>query len=202
MGTRSTTRDRQMRQRIAQEAARIMAEEGIRDYYMAKRKAADRLGAADTQNMPRNTEVEEALHEYHRLFKSATQPRRLRQLRETALQAMRLFAQFNPRLVGSVLNGTAGEHSDVNLHLFADNPEEVALFLMEENIPFEPSERRLRLTNDATVVYPVYRFVAGGTMIDLTVFPAEGVRQAPRSPVDGKPMRRISIAALEELMAE
>lgn len=202
MGTRSTTRDRQMRQRIAQEAARIMAEEGIRDYYMAKRKAAERLGAADTQNMPRNTEVEEALHEYHRLFKSATQPQRLRQLRETALQAMRLFAQFNPRLVGSVLNGTAGEHSDINLHLFADNPEEVALFLMEENIPFEPSERRLRLTNDATVVYPVYRFVAGGTMIDLTVFPAEGVRQAPRSPVDGKPMRRISIAALEELMVE
>lgn len=191
-----------MRQRIAQEAARIMAEEGIRDYYMAKRKAAERLGAADTQNMPRNTEVEEALHEYHRLFKSATQPQRLRQLRETALQAMRLFAQFNPRLVGSVLNGTAGEHSDINLHLFADNPEEVALFLMEENIPFEPSERRLRLTNDATVVYPVYRFVAGGTMIDLTVFPAEGVRQAPRSPVDGKPMRRISIAALEELMVE
>lgn len=202
MGTRSTTKDRQMRQRIAQEAARIMAEEGIRDFYMAKRKAAERLGAADTQNMPRNTEVEEALLEYHRLFKSATQPQRLRQLRETALQAMRLFAQFNPRLVGSVLNGTAGEHSDINLHLFADNPEQVVLFLMEENIPFEPSERRLRHTSDVTVAYPVYRFVAGRTMIDLTVFPAEGLRQAPRSPVDGKPMRRISITALEELMAE
>lgn len=202
MGTHSTTRDRQMRQRIAQEAARIMAEEGIRDYFMAKRKAADRLGAPDTQNMPRNTEVEEALHEYHRLFKSATQPQRLRQLRETALQAMQLLAQFNPRLVGSVLNGTAGEHSDINLHLFADNPEEVVLFLMEENIPFEPGERRLRISSEAAAAYPVYRFVAGRTVIDLTVFPAEGLRQAPRSPVDGKPMRRISIAALKELMAE
>lgn len=202
MGMRYTTRDWQMRQRIAQEAARIVAEEGIRDYHMAKRKAADRLGAADTQNMPRNTEVEEALHEYHRLFKSATQPRRLRQLRETALQAMRLFVRFDPRLVGSVLTGTAGEHSDVNLHLFAENPEEVALFLMEEHIPFEPGERRLRLSSDATVAYPVYRFVAGGTTIDLTVFHTTGLRQAPRSPVDGKPMRRVSIAALEELMAE
>lgn len=190
-----------MRQRIAQEAARIMAEEGIRDFYMAKRKAADRLGAADTQNMPRNTEVEEALHEYHRLFKSQTQPQRLRELRETALRAMRLLADFNPRLVGSVLNGTAGDHSDINLHLFADSPEEVALFLMEGKIPFEPGERRLRLSGDVTEAYPVYRFLAGGTVIDLTVFPAEGVRQAPRSPVDGKPMRRISMAALEELVA-
>lgn len=202
MGTRSTSRDRQMRQRIAQEAARIMAEEGICDYFMAKRKAADRLGAADTQNMPRNTEVEEALHEYQRLFKSATQPRRLRELRETALRAMQLLVQFNPRLVGAVASGTAGEHSDVSLHLFANSPEEVVLFLMEKRIPHEPAERRLRLSNDAAAVFPVYRFLAGDTVIDLTVFPVDGVRQAPRSPVDGRPMQRVSIGALQELIAE
>ncbi len=58
------SRDQQMRVRIAQEAARLMSEEGVQDYYAAKRKAAQHLGAPDTRNMPRNQEVEEALHEY------------------------------------------------------------------------------------------------------------------------------------------
>jgi hypothetical protein len=203
MGGRNSSRDRQMRQRIAQEAARIMAEEGIADFFAAKRKAATRLGVPETtQNMPRNLEVEEALHEYQRIFKSASQPQRLRELRQAALQAMRLLADFHPRLIGSVLSGTAGEHSDVNLHLFADTPEEVVLFLMQGKIPFESGERRMRINSDASAAYPAYRFMAGECVIELTVFPPHGLRQAPRSPIDGKPMRRASIAMVEDLVRE
>ena len=125
MGVRHSTRDRQMRQRIAQEAARLIVSEGIRDYLVAKRKAAERLGAPDTQNLPRNIEVEQELAAYQRLFQEQNQPSRLRELREAALNAMRFFERFEPRLTGSVLSGTAGAHSDVNLHLFADAPEDV-----------------------------------------------------------------------------
>jgi predicted nucleotidyltransferase len=191
-----------MRQRIAQEAARIMVDEGVRDFFAAKRKAAARLGTVDTQNMPRNVEIEEARSEYQRIFKSSTQPQRLRELREAASQAMRLLAGFHPRLVGSVLSGTAGEHSDINLHVFADTPEELVLFLMDANIPFEAGERRLRQSSGASATFPGYRFVAGSEVVDLTVFPLDGLRQAPRSPVDGRPMRRVALGALEELMAQ
>jgi len=49
--------------------------------------------------------------------------------------------------------------------------------------------------------YPVYSFVAGDIPIELTVFSENGIREAPASPLDGKPMRRASLQELENLLA-
>ena len=199
-GPRNNTKDRQMRQRIAMEAARILVDSAMRDYQAAKRKAAARLGAPDTRNLPSNLEIEEALAEYQRLFQSETQPVRLRELRQVALEAMRFLERFQPRLVGSVLSGTAGDHADVQLHLFADTPEEVVLFLFEHNIPYQESERRLRYAKDEYSSYPVYRFLAGGARVDLTVLPVNCLRRSPRSAIDGKPMHRAPMLEVEALL--
>jgi hypothetical protein len=193
-------RDRKMRQRLAIEAARMMAEESIGDFLTAKRKAATLLGVTDTRNLPRNSEVEEALVEYQRLFKADSQPRLLRELREVALQAMHFLESFKPHLTGSVLRGTASYYSDINLHLFATTPEEVSLFLMQKEIPFDMNHKRFRFSKDASADYPIYRFVAGKHSIELTVFPINGERQAPLSPVDGRPMQRASASALQRLL--
>jgi hypothetical protein len=104
--------------------------------------------------------------------------------------------------VGSVLSGTAGLHADVNLHLFADTPEEVSVFLMDKNIPFEPSMKRLRVAREQWEEYPSYQFMAGDYPVELVVFPATKWREAPRSPVDGKPMQRARIEELEVLIME
>jgi len=189
-----------MRVRIAQEAARLIAEEGVQDFYVAKRKAAQHVGAPDTRNMPRNSEVQAALEEYQRLFRFDAQGDHLRSLRQTAVQAMRFLAAFNPRLVGSVLSGTAGRHADVNLHLFADTPEEISLFLIDAKIPFQASHKRLRFTRDEWREFPSFEFVAGDHAVELVVFPSEGRREAPRSPVDGRPMYRAGLAEVESLL--
>ena len=202
MGVRQSTRDRQMRQRIAQEAARLIVSEGIRDYLIAKRKAAERLGAPDTQNLPRNIEVEAELAAYQRLFQDQEQPARLKQLRQAALEAMRFFEGFEPRLTGSVLSGTAGEHSDVNLHLFSETPEAVTFFLMEQRVPFEEGQRRVRFNKDDYASYPLVRFLAGDVQIEALIMPLNGPRQAPRSPLDGKPMQRANLRRVEELVTE
>ena len=202
MAIRIPTKDKHMRQRLVQEAARLMAEEGVQDFYAAKRKAAERLGAPHTQNMPRNKEIEEALQDYQRLFLGSEGEERLRRLREAAVQAMRFFVSFEPRLAGSVLAGTAGAHSDVNLHLFADTPEEVNLFLMGAGVPFEAGMRRMRLNRETSSDIPSVRFLAGEQPIEALIFPANGIRQAPLSPVDGRPMERASLARVEELLAQ
>lgn len=191
-----------MRVRIAQEAARLMSEEGVQDFYAAKRKAAQHLGAPDTRNMPRNQEVEVALQEYQRLFLGEQQTGHLRVLREAAVQAMRFLTDFNPRLVGSVLSGTAGRHADINLHLFADTPEQVSLYLMDNSIPFESSMKRLRVGRESWEEYPAYQFMAGEIAVELVVFATERWREAPRSPVDGKPMQRARIEEVELLIME
>lgn len=195
------TKDRQMRQRIAVEAARIIADGGG-DYQSAKRKAASALGAPETRNLPSNSEIEQALIEHQRLFHGDTQPARLRVLRLEAVKAMEFFRDFEPKLVGPVLNGTAGEHSDVQLHLFAGTQEEVALYLMEQGVPYDQGERRLRFGRDRYEVLPVYRFVAGDVEMELIVFPLDRLRQAPCSPVDGRPMRRGNLGHVQALLAE
>ncbi len=188
------------RLRIAREAARIMAEQGLDDFRLAKQKAAARLGNPDSRQMPGNAEIQEALVEYQGLFLGEAHTQRLRQLRRSALEAMRLFEPFAPRLVGPVLEGSAGHDTVISLHLFADPAEEVALFLMERNIPNQSGSVSLRYPNDVTRIYPSHRFHAGDVRVELTVFPGDGKRLAPLSPVDGKPMARAKPQAVAALL--
>lgn len=202
--TSSSNSDKRMRQQLAMEAARIMAEEGVNDYQFAKRKAATRLGAVGSRNsvrnLPRNDEIQQALEEYLRLFKADSQPVILKKLRQIAVQAMRLLQQFSPRLVGSVLSGTASAHSNINLHIFADTPKDVILFLMNERIPYESAEKPLILINGETANYPMYRFTLQGVLVEVVVFDVDAIRQAPRSPIDGHAMKRATLAAVEGLL--
>ena len=198
-------RSEEIRQRMAQEAARILAEEGVRDYLLAKRKASERLGLERSQLrriMPTNVEIESALNEHLRLFHGETQPDRLRELRETAIEAMQLLQDFSLRLVGGVLDGNATLHADVSLHAFADMPESVYMFLMDSGIPVETEERRLRQSNGKHENYPVYSFMAGDVSLEITVFGLHEKGHAPRSPIDGRPMKRGNLAAVEALLEE
>ncbi len=194
-------RDPRQVEAIAQGAARLMAEDGIRDFAYAKRKAAEQLGLGQTRSLPSNTEIERALVEYQRLFRADSQPQHLRSLREHALNAMELLGRFEPRLVGPVLTGTADNHYPITLHLFTDPAEEVGWFLEEQQIPYELDSRRVKYEQERAEEFPLYRFIAGNVPVELTVFPYDGLRQAPLSPVDGKPMRRANTPTVAELIA-
>ena len=193
-------RTRERRHRLAHEAARLMAEGGIRDYHQAKLKAADRLGIHDDASLPRNREIEDALREYQRLFLGDAQAGALRVRREAALQSLAFFRRFQPRLVGRVLDGTADEHTAVTLHLHADDPEEVAHFLADAGIPGEPRWRRVRLDRARESDVPVWVFSADGLAFDLTLLPLDALRQAPLSGLDERPMPRATEAQLRELL--
>jgi len=196
--------DRTQRNRVlvAQEAARLMSEHGIRDFHHAKLKAAERLGIVDTQALPRNNEIEDALREHQRLFHADTQPQALRARREAAVEAMRFLRGFDARLVGAVLEGTADEHSAVCLHVFSDDPDAPGIFLREQGIPLEIQTRRLRWSPTEQSEHPVLLFGADGIPFDLTVLPLDALRQAPLDRVDERPMRRATAAMVQELLAE
>lgn len=189
----------QVRLEVANEAARMMREHGIKDFLLAKKKAAQRLGVRDRRALPANDEIAAALEEQQRLFGGEAYPARLSLLRRTAEEAMKLLDGFEPRLVGAVLSGAVTEYSDVNLHVFADAPEEIAVRLMERNIPYELSERRVRYPGDRWDSMPSFLFLAGEVTIESTVFPVDSLRHPPSCPVDGKPMRRAGRAELASL---
>ena len=202
MPKKYSQRAEDLRQALAQEAARIMAEQGIEDFLQAKRKAADRLGVHDVSVLPKNVEIEEALRAHQRLFGRESHDHTLKDQRRIALDTMRLLEEFNPRLVGSVLTGTATNYSDINLHLFADRSESVAIRLMDLAVPHQFYERRVKMDAERTVNYPALRFDASGRTVDATVFPIDGIRQSPYSPVDGRPMKRADAREVSELIAE
>jgi hypothetical protein len=133
-----------VREEIAIAAARMIAEDGL-DYSTAKRKAARQvIGETRVAGewLPDNEQIEEEIREYQLLFQGDSQPAVLRRLREVALDWMQRLAPFNPYLTGAVLGGTAGEHSDVHLQAFCDNPKEVAIYLLNANIQYDVSETR------------------------------------------------------------
>jgi len=199
MPKRAPTRADHLRSAIAQEAARLMAEHGIQDYLIAKRKAAERYGVTDGPMLPKNTEIEAALVSWQRLFGAATHTSSLQQQRRVALEAMELLQPFQPRLVGQVLSGSATEFADIQLHVFSDSAEAVCMHLLDRRYEYEVFERRMRMTPERQIAVPSVRFQLDEETVEAFVFPRDGIRQAPISPVDGKPMRRAGVQEVAEL---
>lgn len=187
------------RQRISREAARLIAEEGINDYQTAKRKAGERLNLPEAQHLPSNLEIEQALAEHLQLFHAKDLPGRLHRLRLLAAEVMRLLERFEPRLVGSLLTGHVTRFSKIELHITANTPELVAFFLQDHGIPFEQNSKRLRFGGERNDIVPVYGFLAKDTAIEVSIFTPVGAREAPLSPIDGRPMKRVPLKEVEGL---
>lgn len=192
--------NRQMRSRIAHLAARLMAEDGIDDFGLAKRKAARQAGAPDTRNLPDNAEVEAALRDYQQLYQADEQASRLRALRERALDVMTLLQKFDPHLVGPVMTGSASRYAEIDLHLFTDNPKDVELFLLNQGIEFRAREARFHVAGEPKTV-PAYEFQMDDDGIRLSVFEVDDIRGAIRGHGDGRPIERARRQWLERTLS-
>ena len=177
----------EMRRRIAHSAARMLAEDGSLDYGSAKRKAARQLGAPDSGSLPDNQQIEEALRSYQALYQADATRELLTLLRQTAIDYMEQLAAFDPHLTGSVLNGTAGPHADINLQLFTDDQKEVEFLLLRLGSPYQSGEHRP--AGALGRVYPRYLIDDPRAPVDLVVYPAAELRNMKRLQADGQPRR-------------
>ena len=191
----------QIRQRIAQQAAQFLLQRGDRDFYAAKQKAADYLGVVESRNLPNNTEIEQALIEYQRIFYADSQLQHLNYLREIAIEAMQFLSRFKPQLVGAVLSGSTDQNSPVELHVFSGTVEEIKLFLLNYKIPHKESQKKVRFKLSEVEELPQYCFMVNDVQVELVVF-TEKQKQPPLSPVDGKTMKRADITEVEKLLAQ
>ncbi len=196
------SRSQHLRQMIAQQAARMMAEDGAQDYAYAKRKAARQLGSTDDHCLPTNAEIEQELKLHHAIYRSTEQPRHLLQLRSAALQTMHLFARFNPHLAGAVLDGTAGRYAETELHLFADSLKDVELFLLNQRIPYQMEERTYRSGGQSSSQrIPVFTLENAHGTIRLLVFSTEDLRIPPRNTASGA-RARAPLSVVEKMVED
>ena len=129
-------RSRHDRERIAHTAARLIAEHGLTDWALAKRKAARQLMLPESAPFPSNDEIEAALVSYHALYAPKVHEASLRTQREEALVWMKRFAAWDPLLVGGVAAGWATVHSDIRLELVADDAKSVEIALANDNVRY------------------------------------------------------------------
>lgn len=206
MPRRNRGRSDQQRSAVADEAARIMQEQGISNFRDAKAKAGHRLGLEDRGVLPTNEEIERALAERHRVFHGDAHDELIVELRSAALALMRQLPEFDPRLTGPVLAGTATEHQRIDLHLFSDSPEAVGGALAALGVAARPIQHRLRTRRDDSELFPGYRFSYPRGEADydccVMVFRERGRGNAPLSAVDGRPMKRASTRDVEALLPE
>lgn len=193
---------RQLRHRVAQEAARLLAEHGSDDLAWARRKAAAQLGIRDESLLPGGDEIRTALRDHRALFGRTSVAVDLRRLREAAVEAMTYFAALEPRLVGPVLSGQVELASPVRLHLHSDDPDAVERQLFERGIPARQKARPLRLERDQGGSVPAWSFEADGIAFELLQLPLSALRQPPRDALDDRPMPRASIATVRRLLDE
>ncbi|NDP49017.1 MAG: hypothetical protein GZ085_11665 [Sulfuriferula multivorans] len=180
-------KNQDMRRRIAHVAARILAEDGSLDYGSAKRKAARQLGAPDSDNLPDNQQIDEALRSYQALYQADETRAQVTLLRQVAIQYMEQLADFDPHLTGPVLNGTAGRNTEINLQLFTDDQKEVEFLLMRLKMPYQTAE--YRISHAPGKVYPRFIINDPNAPVDLIVYPATDLRSMKRLQADGSPRR-------------
>lgn len=185
---------------LAQEAARIMAEDGYLDYLAAKRKAGLRLGVG-TKHLPTNKEIMDALENRQRLFESNAHFARVHKARLIANDVMDLFDGMEIRAAGAAAGAVSTEHTPVEVHAFVEPVEKITVHLVNNHVEFRLSERKVRWCNGRTESIPVFSFECKSTMVEVLAFPLTALREAPASPLDGRPMRRISHRRLQELIA-
>lgn len=198
-----------LRQEIAQSAARLMFEEGISDYARAKRKAVKLMGIQQDAPLPTNAEIDSALREYHALYADEADAAHLLELRQAALHTMQLLKKFNPHLTGSVLEGTAGPYADTDIHVFAESAKELEIYLLNQNVPYRLDEQQFRMSDRpgkqkhdlvrkrVPVLLVETRF---GTQ-RISIFEADDIRTAPRKNGEKSGIQRMTLQQLAEAMS-
>jgi hypothetical protein len=192
-----------MRRDITSLAARLMAEDGITNYGLAKRKAAKQLGVPESEVLPANQEIEEALREYLNLFQPEELRERLAILRREALDLMRLLERFSPYLTGPALDGTAGRYTEAEIELFADSAKEVEIFLLDHAICFEHVDKNHNgSTHWSEQLEARLRLEGKETLLTLSIYPYSLERIHRRNPHTGQVAGRAGIEAVAALLQE
>jgi len=190
----------QVRARIAAMAARMIAQDGA-DYSTAKTKAARQVLGVDRPSpnyLPDNIQVEDEVRRYQSLFQGPSQAARVKHMRSAALEVMEQLAEFRPYVTGPVLNGTAGEHDDIHLQLFADSAKDVEIFLLNRNVNIEISETPHFKGGRHDPVETV-SFMWQKEMVHAELYEMNDLRGALKPRADGR-LQRADAASLRTLM--
>ncbi len=193
-----------LRIQLANEAARLMYEEQVEQYYDAKWLAVKRLFKQGSnrkwrpQDLPSNGDIVEAIKKLADLYEGDSRADRLFAMRLLALEIMEALADFFPRLIGSVSTGHVRKGSDIDLHVFTDDVELLERRLNDLNYCYE--KNRVAIRKGHNVVEYLHIYLDCEYPVELSVYGCNERRVRGRSSTDGKPIIRIKAQTLQDMI--
>lgn len=175
---------------IAQTAARLMHQQRLQDYGIAKRKALESLGLSTREALPENRLIDEALQQQLALFASEADREWAVKLQQTAQDASDFLADFRHYIGGSLASQTCKQDDRLEVHLYCDAPENLLWALQENQIPYDESQRVVRVGRQQEKEFPCFSFVANDVAVSITVFP-DSRPQARPCDTDGSARPRL-----------
>ena len=187
-----------LRQSLAHETAKIIIQEGVRDFHRAKLKASERLGNSQHGSLPSNFEIQQAINVFQNTF-VPDQDQKILAERKIALVTMLWLEEFSPYLVGPVLEGTAGVNAPISIHVSSATVEKIVAVINSKNLRLKLAERRLKI-NNVFVFLPTVSFEYQNNEIEVVVFDLRQQHQQPKSKTQNRSMQRINVKSLRELI--
>tara|TARA_B100001142_G_scaffold145322_1_gene146297 strand:+ start:766 stop:1365 length:600 start_codon:yes stop_codon:yes gene_type:complete len=195
-----TISNKRLKDMIAQEAAKMIAEKGIEQFGQAKFKAVDNLNVMNNGCLPSNSDIEKKLIEYYQLFQADVDFDHILYLRKIAFDVMHIFDNYLIYLVGPVANGSASFSSAINFHIASEDESEIIQTLTKNDLTHKPYDRKIKFNEKTIKQVNGIKTIYKNTDIELTIFNHKEIRHAPLSKIDNKPMKRIKIKLLQEMI--
>ncbi len=189
------------RHAIIYEAARIMADDGVRDFQRAKEKACARLSIGTERSLPANSEIEVELASRLRLFDGTKTSRLWHEHLAIALEVMEVIRDQSPVLTGAALSGAVTDSRPVEIHAFASDAEEVCAALDDAQIRYRLIDKRVRAPRGRIEFVPVAKFLRSDIEVDVLIITRDAAYPV-LNPVDGKPMQRASLKKVRKWVRE
>ena len=130
---------------VANLAAQLIMEEGIKDYLFAKKKAAKSLGLNENVSLPTNSQIDKAIDDFNKIFNPNIDIEFLQQFKTQALEVMNIFKNFKPHLMNQLSQGIIPKFPEIKINLFADNLKDVEYVLLNSELSYDFKEVKMNI---------------------------------------------------------
>ena len=190
----------EIRRKVAREAALLIYTLQEKEFKQAKVKAAENLG---TRILPSNLEVAIELDRLADEFEGEERKRRLISIRKEALKVMMKLERFNPRLIGSVWRGTANKNSDIDIMVYASNPDAVIKHIREAGFKIERIEKiPAQIDGEREEITHIHLSLTSGREAEIVIRGTEKINMEVTCEIYGDPIKGLSILELQNLLRE
>ena len=186
--------------RVAREAATLLYFGAEKEYKQAKVRAAETLG---THFLPSNLEVALELDKIAEENEGAKRKERLIEMRKEALKIMKLLDAYCPVLIGSVWRGTIKQGSDIDIAVYADDPEVIVKVLKAEDVKIlKTAWTTVNKRGATSESFHIYAETSAKHGLEIVVRSREEAGKKRKCEIFGDEMKGLNIKELEKVLDE